>query len=444
MESSLSSLSDDDLHAAVRRLTARSNVTLADLLAHLEEVEERGIHRARACATLYAYCQYELRMSEDAAFRRAKAARLVHQHPELRGIVARGELHLTGLLMIAPYLGGPRHTEVIERARFRAKKEIARLIAEIDPKPEVPARIDPVAPAAPRRMPMHAIAKAFVGPVRSLPEGDRPADWIEPPPPANAGAASEVADPEQARELAEAEAALDRAWLAKQQAHPERPLRFRVQFTAEQEYVDLLEEAFDLLGLGKRAASLPELQLRALREFVERLRQRKTGTKRPAREAARETVTPRAPAAPAREAATSRAHAAPAREPVTSRAPAALAREAETSRAPAAPARRHVRAATRREVWARDAGRCAYTDDRGRRCPETGSLQLHHREAHAMGGPDSVDNLELRCPPHNLLAAEQDFGRSHMDLRRGKAPPSLAARERSDLAGGGARFDPAP
>src|SRR5690606_23077184 len=116
------------------------------------------------------------------------------------------------------------------------------------------------------------------------------------------------------RELAEAEAALDRAWLAKQQARPERPLRFKVQFTAGQEYVDLLEEAFDLLGLGKRAASLPELQLRALRELVERLRQRKTGTKRPAREAARETMTARAPAAPARETVTLRASTAPARE----------------------------------------------------------------------------------------------------------------------------------
>src|SRR5690606_23907645 len=166
-----------------------------------------------------------------------------------------------GLLMIAPYLGGPRHAEVIERARFRAKKEIARLIAEIDPKPEVPARIDPVAPAAPRRMPMHAIAQAFVGPVRSLPEGARPADWIEPPRRAETGTAGEVAVAEQARELAEAKAALDRAWLAKQQARPERPLRFRMQFTAEQEYVDLIEEALDLLGLGKRAASLPALQL---------------------------------------------------------------------------------------------------------------------------------------------------------------------------------------
>src|SRR5690606_32177157 len=118
-------------------------------------------------------------------------------------------------------------------------------------------------------------------------------------------------------------------------------------------------------------------------------------TSRPPAALAREAVTSRPPAALARETVTSRGLAAPARESLTSQAPAAPAREAVTSQAPAAPARRHVSAATRREVWARDAGRCAYTDDRGRRCPETGSLELHHREAHALGGPDSVDNLEL-------------------------------------------------
>src|SRR5690606_1318072 len=66
-----------------------------------------------------------------------------------------------------------------------------------------------------------------------------------------------------------------------------------------------------------------------------------------------------------------------------------------TSRAPTAPARRHVSAADRREVYAREAGRCADTDDRGRRCPETGGLELHHREAHAVGGPDGVDNMSF-------------------------------------------------
>src|SRR5204863_6180827 len=132
-DTSFEHIPDDDLLATVRRLTARSNVALADLLAHLGEVEHRGIHRARACASLYTYCIYELRMSEDAAFRRSKAARLVRLYPELRDAIANGEIHLTGVLMIGPYLGGEHHMEVLRRARFRSKRELLRLIAEIDP-----------------------------------------------------------------------------------------------------------------------------------------------------------------------------------------------------------------------------------------------------------------------------------------------------------------------
>ena len=79
MHDALEDIPDEALLATVRRLTARSNVALAELLAHLGEVERRGIHRERACASLYTYCIYELRMSEDAAFRRAKAARLVRR-----------------------------------------------------------------------------------------------------------------------------------------------------------------------------------------------------------------------------------------------------------------------------------------------------------------------------------------------------------------------------
>src|SRR5947207_13070054 len=120
----LASISDDDLFVAVQRLTARSNVALADLLMHLGEVERRGVHRLRACASLYTYCIYELRMSEDAAFRRSKAARLVRQYPELHDAIAKGEIHLTGVLMIGPHLGGERHGEILRRARFRSKRDL--------------------------------------------------------------------------------------------------------------------------------------------------------------------------------------------------------------------------------------------------------------------------------------------------------------------------------
>src|SRR5580765_1042235 len=174
----LASISDDDLFVTVQRLTARSNVALADLLAHLGEVERRGIHRLRACASLYTYCIHELRMSEDAAYRRAKAARLVREYPELHDVVAKGEIHLTGVLMIGPHLGGERHAEILRRARFRSKRELLRLVAEIDPKPEVPALIEPIGPAPAGRATHGALVEALAGPVRELPPGRRSEVWV--------------------------------------------------------------------------------------------------------------------------------------------------------------------------------------------------------------------------------------------------------------------------
>jgi hypothetical protein len=74
-------LSDAELLSTTRSLVGRSNQLLGALLAHLGEVEARGIHRTRACSSLYAYCIYELRFSEDEVFRRVAAARLVRRFP---------------------------------------------------------------------------------------------------------------------------------------------------------------------------------------------------------------------------------------------------------------------------------------------------------------------------------------------------------------------------
>ena len=88
-------VSDDELLANTRRLVGKSNQLLAALLAHLAEVEARGVHRSRRCASLYTYCIYELRFSEDAAARRSAAARFAKEFPALLDAVAAGELHLT-------------------------------------------------------------------------------------------------------------------------------------------------------------------------------------------------------------------------------------------------------------------------------------------------------------------------------------------------------------
>src|ERR1700750_2968610 len=98
--SALAQLPDETLHGEVKRLAGRANTLLAELLAHLSEVEARGIHRERACSSLYAYCVYELRMSEDEAQRRCRASRLVRQFPALLAMLAEASIHLTGILLI--------------------------------------------------------------------------------------------------------------------------------------------------------------------------------------------------------------------------------------------------------------------------------------------------------------------------------------------------------
>ena len=170
-------LSDAELLTATRRHVGRSNQLLASLLAHLAEVEARGIHRTRACSSLYTYCVYELRFSEDEAFRRVSAARLVRRFPVLLDAIAAGELHLTGLLMLGPHLTNENLVEVLARAKHRTKKEIGRLVRKLDPLPDVPARIDPLGPGPAQLVPAlrpGAISSVQCAPCgSSRPETDR-------------------------------------------------------------------------------------------------------------------------------------------------------------------------------------------------------------------------------------------------------------------------------
>src|SRR3954469_3505914 len=178
----LTQLTNDELIAGTRRLVGTSNQLFAMLLAHLAEVEARGIHRERACSSLYTYCIYELRFSEDAAFRRVSAARLVKRFPALYEPIASGELHLTGLLMLGPHLTPENHREVLARAKHRTKKGSAKLRRALDPVPELPARIEPLGPAPARSAtgkPSWAdFVESLCPVVRELRPGDAPRDWV--------------------------------------------------------------------------------------------------------------------------------------------------------------------------------------------------------------------------------------------------------------------------
>lgn len=74
----------------------------------------------------------------------------------------------------------------------------------------------------------------------------------------------------------------------------------------------------------------------------------------------------------------------------------------------------YVRAAVRDQVFRRDEWRCAFVGRDGRRCGSTWQLEIHHVVPLGKDGESEVGNLSLRCRAHNLLHAEQDFGREHV------------------------------
>jgi len=466
----LTHLTNDELIAGTRRLVGASNQVFAMLLAHLAEVEARGIHRERACSSMYSYCIYELRLSEDAAFRRVSAARLVKRFPALYDAIASGELHLTGLLMLGPHLTPENHVEVLGRAKHRTKKELGKLLRALDPLPDLPARIEPLGPALARPASSKPAWPDFVAslcpPVRELMPGDAPRDWVgdlreaadASAQSANDGRAAEAANDEQAvaeaandrqaaafgPALADSEMpgpalarsgvtavsaggetlgpALARSGVTAASAGGETlgpalarsgvtavsaggetlgpalarsgvtagtgPQRYGVQFSAQEEYVQLVERAKALLSHAHSKSSLEEIHLRAMRLLVADLEKRRFA----------KTTRPK------RRAETGAARASQSSEATE----AAQASELRGARRRG----RHVPAATRRIVYERDEARCSYVDVTGQRCRETHQLELHHLDAFARGGTHAPDNLTLRCKAHNALAAEQDFGRA--------------------------------
>ena len=181
-------LDDDSLLRSLKRHVGSANRLNAVVLAHLAEVDARGAYRQWACDTLAAYCVYELRLSEDEAQRRCRAARVARQFPVLFEMLADASIHLTGIVLLAPYLTPENHREVLARARYRRKREIELLVAELAPARDVPALIEPLSArvGAPQRGGWAAFAESRAGWVRELVPGDGPTqapsvpdDWHE-------------------------------------------------------------------------------------------------------------------------------------------------------------------------------------------------------------------------------------------------------------------------
>ena len=134
---SLSHLSDFVLLRDLANLVARDRVTTADMLAHIAEVDSRKLYLSAAYPSMFAYCVHELRLSEDAAYKRIQAARSARQFPAVLGALADGRLHLGAVCLLAPHLAAENVDDLLKAATHRPKAEIELLLASRFPRTEL-------------------------------------------------------------------------------------------------------------------------------------------------------------------------------------------------------------------------------------------------------------------------------------------------------------------
>jgi hypothetical protein len=389
---SIATLSEQELldHFAV--LVVRDRRTTAELLVAIAEIDERKLWAAHACSSMFTFCRERFHMSEQVTTKRLWAARTARRFPVVLEMVARGELHLGAIHLLARHLTAENHEWVLERARHKSSREVERLVAELAPQADVASRV--------RALPQRPGDCEVVGACAVIAADEGSAVDAKNEDSLNSVRAGSAGDERGSavgdRDRRSPESAQVRT--AAKPIVPLSPRRYKIEITIDEATHDKLRSLQDLLGRSATGRDPAAIISRAIEILLDRTLARRAGlTDRPQ---PGKRATPADVRRPGRPAAT------------TSDAAAASSARRQPSRI--------IPATVRREVWQRDSGRCCYVDARGRRCSETSNVEFHHRYPFALGGPPTPQNIELRCAAHNQYQADLDFGRSFMDARRGK------------------------
>ena len=318
-----------------------------DSLRFWQKWTPRRLYLGQGCSSLFTYCTRVLHFSEHAAYHRIETARAARYFPTVLQLVADGSVTTTTVALLRPHLTPENHAALLAAARHKSKRDVEYQIACLAPKPAARALI--------RRL---TEGRPDAGHVPSRPETEMTAAILDtclngpelvPPPAASPRATS----------------------AAVQTPRPTvAPLArdcYLLRVTLSANAHARLRRAQDLMRHSLPNGDPSSIVERALTVLVDQLEKAKGAkTVRPRRTSARHVK--------------------------------------------ASGDSRHIPAAVKRAVWARDDGRCAFAGPHGR-CTETGHLEYHHVVPFARGGPTDVGNIALRCRAHNAFESELVFGR---------------------------------
>lgn len=138
---SLRNLNKEILLRDFTALVDKDRRDTATMLAYIGEIDRRKVYLEHACPSMFAFCTKRFGMSEAIAHKRIRGGRAASRFPCILDMLARGEIHLTGVHQLASHLTEENYREVLQRAKRKSIREIEKLVAEIAPQPDVPSSI---------------------------------------------------------------------------------------------------------------------------------------------------------------------------------------------------------------------------------------------------------------------------------------------------------------
>ena len=384
-----SSLDSNALVHRLRQLVGDERSVQVDFLLHLDEFDRRKAFLQAGFGSLWEYCLRCLHLREGAAGRRIAAMRALRQFPALEGPLRDGRLCLSTVALLAQVLTDDNLEELLARAAFRTKAEVEHLVASLQPRTPPREGIRKLPEAPNRREPPLPLPAASPSETSTL---------LLDATPSEASATRPLAQPREGAEDAVleevgGEAVRRSTRRAEMQAVSANQWSLRV--TIDGAFKEELETLTMLLSHKVPRGDLAAVLREAVHCAIDKHGKRK-GAVPPARE----------------------------------RVPASEPKPASSEPSGA------ISASVRREVWKRDGGRCAFMGEGGRRCGSRWQLEVDHIHPASLGGASTLDNLRLVCRKHNILHAEEVFGREHMARFRRKTRQG-GSTSAGDSAGGG-------
>jgi hypothetical protein len=461
----LGGVSDSVLVCELERLCKADRVLCAELIVHLGEVLERRLFLGLGFSSMFEYCRAGLGMSEAEAYLRIQAARVGRAFPLVLERLGAGALNLTAIKLIAPHLTVENHVRLLDRVRGLSKRKVEEVVAELAPKPDVPARV--------RKLPKHAStpqasgAGLFAGLAESVPatsasSGTAELRTLHPTAPSAADAAlaahathaalaahathAALAAPATPAALAAPAASAASTFATAShtpaaRSVPLSPGRFKLEATLDQEEFDALEQLRELLRHQIPNGDIARVVGRALKALCKSEMKRRFAQSSPAPVVHRAPDARRAPDAGQELDAPSTAAVGgysgaglKANVDVDSGADLDASDSVDGNNGGGSGTKtgsgsRYIPRGVLREVYARDSGQCTFVSAEGRRCASRGFLEVHHHEVtFARGGAATVENLRLTCRAHNLFIAESDYGRGFMQRKLQEAADRRLAR----------------